>query len=283
MAGDGARDGRVTVNGLELHYREWGAAGAPPVLILHGLTGHAREFDRVAGALADVYHVYAIDQRGHGESAWAAAYSPQLMAEDAAALIDTLGIGPARVIGHSMGGVNSWWLAATHQEQVERLVCVDITPATITSPELVDGWMAALEADAQAEYAEPEDAVREFVTEYGGPYEEELRAFVRHNLHQSGEGRWGWRFDSKGLRSWVASASADEAAHIDALRRLQCPVLVLLAGDSQFTTAADGARMLNTLPGAQLRVIAGSGHDIHIDQFGALLEELRAFLSHARG
>jgi esterase len=70
-------------------------------------------------------------------------YSPAVMADDIVALIDALELGRVRVIGHSMGGVNSWWLAARHPERVERLVIVDVDPKTISSHELAGGWMAA--------------------------------------------------------------------------------------------------------------------------------------------
>src|SRR5580704_14628417 len=64
-------DRYVKVNGLRLHYLEWGAAGAPPIVMLHGLRGSAHTWDLVAEPISDRYHVFALDQRGRGDSDWA--------------------------------------------------------------------------------------------------------------------------------------------------------------------------------------------------------------------
>ncbi|HWN14695.1 MAG TPA: alpha/beta fold hydrolase, partial [Candidatus Dormibacteraeota bacterium] len=56
------------VNGITLHYLDWGPADAPPVLLLHGITGHARVWDHLAARLVPGHRVLALDQRGHGDS-----------------------------------------------------------------------------------------------------------------------------------------------------------------------------------------------------------------------
>jgi predicted alpha/beta-fold hydrolase len=62
----------VTVNGLRLHYLEWGKAGMPAVVCVHGYTGSAQAFNSLARHLQDRFHVLAMDVRGHGESEWSA-------------------------------------------------------------------------------------------------------------------------------------------------------------------------------------------------------------------
>lgn len=272
-----AQDRHITANGLRFHYREWGAADAPPLLVLHGLTGHAWEFDGVAFALSDRFRVLAVDQRGHGDSSWAGEYSPEVMADDLAALGDALELGSARVIGHSMGGVNGWWFAARHPESVERLAILDVNPEVITSDEMVSGWTAALDAYAQAVYADPEEAVAEYLDGYTGPHQQELRAFVLNNLTQASDGRWSWRFDARGLAGWMQSACASGEAHWAALQKLACPTLVIRAGVSPVTSATDIERMAREIPRARSVEIPNAGHDSHIEQRDALLSELRAF------
>jgi pimeloyl-ACP methyl ester carboxylesterase len=66
-----ARSRGVEVNGLRLHFLESGAAGSPPLCFLHGGAAHAHWFDAVIPAFVDRFHVVSLDQRGHGESAWA--------------------------------------------------------------------------------------------------------------------------------------------------------------------------------------------------------------------
>lgn len=269
------RDRYVTTNGLRFHYREWGSASAPPLLILHGITGHAWEFDGVASALAEQYHVLAVNQRGHGASAWAEAYSPAVMAEDVAALIDVLGLERVHVLGHSMGGANTWWFAAAHPERVGRIIIADVDPRTITAEEIVNGMVAGLRAYALAEYANPEEAVTEYLAGYGGSQQKQLRTFVLNNLKMNGNGRWIWRFDAAGLIRWLEQAAADEEAHWSRLRQLACPVLAMRADESPFTTRHSMERMVREIPQAQLVEIPGTGHDIHIDQAEAFVREAR--------
>src|SRR4051812_45643556 len=61
----------VEVNGVKLHYLDYGTAGGAPMLCLHGGAVNAHWFDFVAAGFNQRYHVRALDQRGHGDSAWA--------------------------------------------------------------------------------------------------------------------------------------------------------------------------------------------------------------------
>ena len=63
---------------LKLQFWDWGTGGKPVLILVHGSRDHARSWDWIARALRDDYHVYALDLRGHGNSAWApgALYSP---------------------------------------------------------------------------------------------------------------------------------------------------------------------------------------------------------------
>ena len=63
-------DRLVMLQGLRFHYREWGRPDAPPLVLLHGFGAHARLWDTFARAVAGDCHIFALDQRGHGETAW---------------------------------------------------------------------------------------------------------------------------------------------------------------------------------------------------------------------
>src|SRR5262245_35266755 len=60
----------ITVEGLRLHYLDWGNANAPPLILLHGIDRVAHTFDPIAPRFASRYHVVAMDLRGHGDSGW---------------------------------------------------------------------------------------------------------------------------------------------------------------------------------------------------------------------
>jgi pimeloyl-ACP methyl ester carboxylesterase len=106
---------RVTVNGTELYYEIRGAG--PPVLLIMGSTGDGGHFDAFADALADEFSVVSYDRRGNGRSPAPAGWqttSPEEQADDAAALLDALGTGPAAVFGTSSGGVFAVCLMLRH-------------------------------------------------------------------------------------------------------------------------------------------------------------------------
>ena len=88
------RDETVMLDGLRFHYRDWGDPAAPPLVLLHGFTGNARQWDSFARAMADRYRVLALDQRGHGETDWAPDqdYSAARVHEDFVAFVAALGL-----------------------------------------------------------------------------------------------------------------------------------------------------------------------------------------------
>jgi pimeloyl-ACP methyl ester carboxylesterase len=104
---------RLDVGGLSLHYLDWDGGG-PPLVMLHGYTSHARDWDHTAAALSDKYRVLALDQRGHGDSEWASRYGVGLMADDLLAFLDALWLGQVTLMGLSMGGIAAFLVAASH-------------------------------------------------------------------------------------------------------------------------------------------------------------------------
>lgn len=271
------RDAIAAVNGVWLHYREWGAAGAPPVLILHGLTGHAREFDELAAALCGDYRVLALDQRGHGASEWADTYEPRVMARDVIALMDELEIGRARVIGHSMGGIHGWCLAAGWPQRIERLAFVDVDPTTVTTPATIAALHAALATFAAERFKRPEEAVQAYRQRYGGGDTPCLQRFVVNNLRPLEEG-WGWRFDAAGLAGWLNHVSRRELELWRWLAKVPCPALSIRAGNSAFTSRSVATRVAAALPDGRQVEITGAGHDVHFDRLDALCAVLTDFL-----
>jgi pimeloyl-ACP methyl ester carboxylesterase len=120
----------LTVNGLRIHYLDWGDAGAPPVVCVHGYTSSAQAFNAPARHLQDRMHLIAPDVRGHGESAWSPAGEYQYcdQASDLAGLVDQLGLGRFILIGTSMGGIIAMAYAGEHADRLRGLVINDIGP-----------------------------------------------------------------------------------------------------------------------------------------------------------
>ena len=117
----------LEINRLKFHYLDWGGDG-PPLVMLHGLTGHAHTWDHTAAALSARYHVYALDQRGHGDTDWASRYGIPAMLGDLLGFLDALQLPVVTLMGLSMGGIVAYQFTAAHPERVSRLVVLDIGP-----------------------------------------------------------------------------------------------------------------------------------------------------------
>jgi lipase len=111
---------------MRLHTHEWGAADAPPVVCLHGVTGHGERFRALAEEhWAERFRVVAPDLRGHGRSGWEPPWNLATHVADIIETIDALEIETADFVGHSFGGRLILELAAAHPERMRRAVLLD--------------------------------------------------------------------------------------------------------------------------------------------------------------
>ena len=110
---------------LKVRYLDWGGDGQP-LLALHGLASTAHWYDIVAPMLRDRYHIYAPDQRGHGQTTSApSGYDWQTLSDDLAGLLDHVGLDQVAVMGHSWGGNVATNFSANYPERVSRLIMID--------------------------------------------------------------------------------------------------------------------------------------------------------------
>jgi 3-oxoadipate enol-lactonase len=119
---------RIQAGPVQLAYRTWGPAGAPPLVLLHALGEQSPDWAPVARALASSWRVYAPDLRGHGASDWAGPYTIEQLATDLAALLDALELEQVALGGHSIGGPPAYLYAARYPGRVTRLVLEEPAP-----------------------------------------------------------------------------------------------------------------------------------------------------------
>jgi pimeloyl-ACP methyl ester carboxylesterase len=158
----------IDVNGLRLHYLDWGTpkAGAQPMLLLHGYTGHAHTWGFFAPAMKGSYHVIALDQRGHGDSAWAQdGYSHERMVSDIEGFAAALGLERLVLIGLSMGGLNAMGYMGRGALRVDKLVIVDIGPEIMAEGA---GRIRTANGTAIPEEFDSQDAAYQFMRSQGG-------------------------------------------------------------------------------------------------------------------
>jgi lipase len=192
-----------------LHAIHHGDPGAPPLLAIHGVTGHARRWDRLAAERWGDRHVVAVDLRGHGFSTWAPPWSIEQVVEDVLDTLDHLGIDATDVVGHSYGGAIGLHLLARAPQRVGRLVLLD--PGFERDPRLMateadalmgrDGWATRAEAiDARSAgwlvlEPAPEGRTRLRPSGAGSPgVHPEVLAEIDHHLVAGPDGRFRFRF-----------------------------------------------------------------------------------------
>jgi len=112
---------------LKLSFWDWGQESKPSLILVHGGLDHARNWDWVARELREEFHVYALDLRGHGNSAWApgALYSLAEHVLDLSALADIVNDFPIYLIGHSLGGLIVMHYAGIYPERVRKVINIE--------------------------------------------------------------------------------------------------------------------------------------------------------------
>ncbi|MFC0541172.1 alpha/beta fold hydrolase [Kutzneria chonburiensis] len=113
---------------MELFTRTWGSPAAPAMVLLHGASGNGGAWQEFAASFSDRWHVIAPDQRGHGQSPRADAYSFDLFADDLHGLLDAFHVEQAVLVGHSMGGVAAYRYAEKRPSRVTALVLEEAPP-----------------------------------------------------------------------------------------------------------------------------------------------------------
>lgn len=267
------RDGYVEANGLRLHFVEWGERGNPQVLLLHGLTSHARSWDHLARALQGQYHIIALDQRGHGDSTRPedGVFGTANYVADAKAVVDALGLTSFVLIGLSMGAHNGIAFTAAHPALVTKLVPIDIPPALGSAAER--NARAANAPAPRRVFDSVEEAFQDARAQNPRPPEDVQRERVRHGLRELPDGRYELKYDPAAPRNWEPEDLWER------LPSIACPVLVIRGAESQVLSAEIAEREAAAFPNGRLATIEGSGHPVPLDRPDDFVGAVRAFLS----
>jgi esterase len=263
----------VTLDGHRFSYLEWGPQDAPPLVMLHGFTGHAASWRRLAEALPE-RRVLALDQRGHGDSDWTPVYGARPMVRDLELLSEALDVRRFDLLGLSMGGINAIAFAGSHPAQVERLVIIDI------GPEIDRAGLARIgEGIRQPDvFASEEEAVAQARAANPIPRDDVLRERVLANLRPADGGGVTYKWD-RALRDGTA---VREDHGTDELWRLwdaiDAPTLLVRGELSDILSPEIAHQMVQRNTNAELVVIPGSGHTVPLDKPEELAEVVRAFL-----
>ena len=271
-------DHTLTLHGSDFHYTECGDHNAPPIVMLHGVTGHARTWDAEGAALATRYRVLALDQRGHGDTdpPADADYSMVSLSGDLAAFADALGLQTFGIVALSLGGRVAIHYAAAHPTRVTRLVVVDIGPDIAPAGRARVGQVMAT---APEHFATIDDVVTYQRANNPRYSEALLRARVEHGVRPLPGGGFTWKYD-RGLRDLVRAGRWNDPIDLwPAWTALACPTLLVRGALSDILSAETATKMIDAQPRARLVEVADAGHTVPGDQPEAFVKLLGEFFA----
>ncbi len=245
----------------------------PPLVILHGLFGSARNWATVAKRLAAARRVLALDLRNHGASPRTPGMDYPDMAQDVARFVASRRLGPVEVIGHSMGGKVAMCLALAEPALVRCLIVVDIAPVAYGRAFAAPYAEAMLAIDL-ARHETRRAVDRELARSLPDPV---LRGFLMTNLVRAGGAgggglRWGVNLEAI-VRNGDALMDFPETA-----ARYGGPALFIGGARSDYLGADTEAAVSRYFPAAGIARIAEAGHWVHAEAPEAFLGAVAAFL-----
>jgi pimeloyl-ACP methyl ester carboxylesterase len=275
---------------LRLHYVDWGNPEKPPLLLVHGGRDHCRNWDWVAEALRDEYHIIAPDLRGHGDSEWmkGGVYGVSEYVYDIAQLIHQLELAPLTIIGHSLGGAVSLRYTGLYPETVKRLVAIEglgrsperaAERGAIPTHERLTSWvgeMRRMSGRVPRRYPTLEEALRRMQEENPHLAPEQARHLTVHGVNRNEDGTYSWKFDNYVRADRPTGMDAEE--NYELWRRITCPTLLIRGTESWASNPATDGRA-DHFQNARVENIAGAGHWVHHDRFDEFMRIVREFIA----
>jgi esterase len=267
----------VHVNGINLYYLDWGTEGKPKVLLLHGLRGHRHSWDDVSTEFYQNYHIFALDQRGRGESDWAPGgdYSSDSFVADLEGFCAAVGLDKFILIGHSMGGRNSMAFAGKNAGMIEKMVIIDIGPdlnpdgsgritqEMIDVPEEFDSFEAVFEYQSKENRFSSEPVLRRRLT---------------YATRELPNGKFGWRYDLEIREQRRNSTGAKQPDLWLTLPKINCPVLIVRGSETDTLGLETAEKMVEVLPDGKLVHVERAAHMVFEDNPEGFISVLHDFL-----
>jgi len=270
-----AKSHHVVRDDLRLHHLDWGNEGRHPIVLVHGSRLHAHVWNDFSRRAEGRFHVIAIDQRGHGDSAWCpqARYELEDFYQDLRAVIQARGLKRFTLIGHSLGGRVSMLYASRHHQELERLVLVDITPGRPNAAPGAD-FSRITETPGPGDFPSEEAAIDYLGKLLFRAPPHMIEESVRHGMRRIDGDRYTWKYDPAFRRR--------SAAPIDlwsAMQTVPTPTLLLYGSHSNVVTPELATRLGQTMPNCLVERIDNAGHALFTDQPDAFADRVERFLA----
>ena len=269
----------VDISGLRLHHLDWGGAGQPPIVLLHGIRLHAHCWSDFARRFCGAFHILALDARGHGDSGWSEAgdYHMHTYYEDLCAVMDARELQQVVLIGHSLGARTSMLYTHLHPERVSRLVLVDMG-AGLPKPIDRKDFSRITETPPPQDFGSHEEAADYLAAILKQAPREMIDESVEQGMRRREDGRYVWKYDPRlggppqpipGKREWDLW---------EAVKTITCPTLLLRGEHSRVVTPEIAERMSAEMSDCRQEVIANAGHALFTDQPESFARNVGEFL-----
>lgn len=265
------QDKFVTVNGLRLHYLDWGSPEKPPFIMLHGISRVAHQFDHLAPHFQRDYHVIAIDMRGHGDSAWSpdAAYLVEDYVKDLEAFVEQLGLRGLVLLGNSTGGRVVQVYAGLHPDRVAKLIVEDVGPERPNDIATAFARQVAQEANG---WATEDELVASLQRTNAKTTEPILRSYAHYGSKPQANGRIVWKRDPNLAKGFI------ETELWRFVQEIKSPTLYVIGGASRIVPPETQQKLKETLPDVRIVVMPGLGHYPDQEDTDGFLKILQGFL-----
>jgi pimeloyl-ACP methyl ester carboxylesterase len=253
------RDEFCELDGVEIHYSEWGEPDAPPIVCVHGLSRVGRDFDPLARELADDYRVLCPDLPGRGLSEWATThYEPASMVSLLVAFYEELGLESTRYVGTSMGGTFGVRLAAEDlADRIDALVLNDVGPGPAQDADAEAGIQRIVDYLTNPptfdRLTEMEDYFREAYATFNEQSDAEWRRLTRTSARRTDDGQFTPNYDPRIVEP-VVRADPD-ADPWDLWEAIDVPTLVLRGRNSDILAEETFEEMLERRPETESLVV----------------------------
>lgn len=277
MARNAFQDGWLELDGLKFHYLEWGSPTAEPVVMLHGLNVQSHTWDPIARELAERYHVYCLDMRGHGDSSWSPmGYRVHSMARDVHGFIDALGVGPVQLVGHSAGVRVAIAVCGERPETIKSVALSDAGPSNSKSGAIA--MRDFVQGTTNLRGFRNEQEAREFYLGFHPEWREEfIDLHVQYQLRRNWAGKLVPKADPdvQWITGSISLPDVDYLWKMSALMTM--PTLLMVGRHSNVIDEAVVDKMLATMPNATVRWF-DTGHYVPREQPEEFTEVLLDFL-----
>ena len=262
---------RIMVNGLNIHYTDWGNPHLPHMFLAHGAVANAVYWDLVAPAFRDRYHIVAVTARGRSKSDYApdGKYDTDDYVQDFREFTVALGLDKLIYVGQSMGGKIGMTYTAMYPDQVERLILVDIGGESTGAP---SGDPMKSRPEVFNSPAEIETWLRQF-DRFSRLSRDAIDIVVKTGFQQLVNEQWV----SSLANPLIYQQRPVPPPVYDILSKVQCPTVLIHCLRSDLMGAEIAAKTRDAIPNCEL-IQLDSGHLPHLERPDEFIRIMNEFL-----